>query len=252
MRPDSGRESERATRAAKSCVTLLALILTACTFFQSVHEAVAVPELTRGILREETTVRIEPRPPVEHAPRLQEHLAEHSDVKVDSKPLPPQPAPSEHKPEAKPAPSRPAPVAKPKRKPPVVKKAPVARVEQKARDGAPKAAEDAASGTSLAAAAGTASGTTTDASAALAQIVAVIDAHKRYPRRARQTGTTGTVVLSVVVNDSGIVSQVFVKTPHPSVLLNRAALQAAQPLVGQKVPLEKALTIDVPVRFTLS
>ena len=80
----------------------------------------------------------------------------------------------------------------------------------------------------------------------------MIDAHKRYPRRARQTGAEGDVVLAVMIDGNGVVTHVVLNKPHASVLLNRAALKAAEPRIGQKPPLSTPLTVDVPVRFTLS
>ena len=90
-----------------------------------------------------------------------------------------------------------------------------------------------------------------DESTALALIVREIEAHKRYPRRARQTGIEGRVVLTVDIDENGVVRSVAVGEKHNSVLLNRAALQAADGLVGMKLPLAKAMTVSVPVVFTL-
>jgi len=89
-------------------------------------------------------------------------------------------------------------------------------------------------------------------SKALAVIVAVINEHKRYPRRARQTGTEGEVLLTVNIDAAGTVTAVTVKKPHASVLLNRAARKAADALIGMKLAVTEALNVDVPVVFTLS
>ena len=89
-------------------------------------------------------------------------------------------------------------------------------------------------------------------SKALAVIVAVINEHKRYPRRARQTGTEGEVLLTVNIDAAGTVTAVTVKKPHASVLLNRAARKAADALIGMKLSVTEALNVDVPVVFTLS
>ena len=89
-------------------------------------------------------------------------------------------------------------------------------------------------------------------SKALAVIVAVINEHKRYPRRARQTGTEGEVLLTVNIDAAGTVTAVTVKKPHASVLLNRAARKAADALISMKLAVTEALNVDVPVVFTLS
>ena len=88
-------------------------------------------------------------------------------------------------------------------------------------------------------------------SKAIAEIIAIVEANKSYPRRARQTGQEGTVVLAVHVNASGMVERIEVLKKHVSVLLNRAAKSAAEPLVGAKTPLKSALTLEIPVKFEL-
>ena len=186
---------------------------------------------------------------------LVEHLADASDVKVEAKP-------ESVKEETPPPPEAPKVIEEPKPKPvvkkppvkkkPVKKDLPVDKTEVKASDGA-KASAALSGGKSASPAQGTASGASADArNTALAKIVAVIDEHKRYPRRARQTGAEGDVVLAVTIDGNGIVTGVVIKKPHASVLLNRAALKAAEPLIGVKLPLSAPLTVEVPVRFTIS
>lgn len=250
-------EIRRADRFARVAVAAAALGLLAAGLLTVVQKAIAVPELTKGILRDETTVVIETVPMTPAKEALVEHLSDASDVKVEAKPepvkkeTPPPPPPEAPKviEEPKPKPV----VKKPQvKKKPVKKDLPVARTEVKASDGA-KASAALSGGDSASPTQGTASGTSADArNAALAKIVAVIDEHKRYPRRARQTGAEGDVVLAVTIDGNGIVTGVVLKKPHPSVLLNRAALKAAEPLIGVKLPLSAPLTVEVPVRFTIS
>lgn len=250
-------EIRRADWFARVAVAAAALGLLAAGLLTVVQKAIAVPELTKGILRDETTVVIETVPMTPAKESLVEHLADASDVKVEAKPEPvkeetPPPPPPE-------APQiieepKPKPVVKklPVKKKPVKKNLPVARTEVKASDGT-KAPTALSGGDSASPAQGTASGVSTDAqNAALAKIVAVIDEHKRYPRRARQTGAEGDVVLAVTIDGNGIVTGVVLKKTHASVLLNRAALKAAEPLIGVKLPLSAPLTVEVPVRFTIS
>lgn len=250
-------EIRRADRFARVAVAAAALGLLAAGLLTVVQKAIAVPELTKGILRDETTVVIETVPMTPAKEALVEHLSDASDVKVEAKPepvkeeTPPPPPPEAPKviEEPKPKPV----VKKPQvKKKPVKKDLPVARTEVKASDGA-KASAALSGGDSASPTQGTASGTSADArNAALAKIVAVIDEHKRYPRRARQTGAEGDVVLAVTIDGNGIVTGVVLKKPHASVLLNRAALKAAEPLIGVKLPLSAPLTVEVPVRFTIS
>lgn len=250
-------EIRRADWFARVAVAAAALGLLAAGLLTVVQKAIAVPELTKGILRDETTVVIETVPMTPAKEPLVEHLANASDVKVEAKPepvkeeTPPPPPPEAPKVIEEP---KPKPVVKkpPVKKKPVKKDLPVDKTEVKASDGA-KASAALSGGDSASPAQGTASGTSTDAqNAALAKIVAVIDEHKRYPRRARQTGAEGDVVLAVTIDGNGIVTGVVLKKPHASVLLNRAALKAAEPLIGVKLPLSAPLTVEVPVRFTIS
>ena len=250
-------EIRRADWFARVAVAAAALGLLAAGLFTVVQKAIAVPELTKGILREETTVIIETVPMTPAKEPLVEHLSDASDVKVEAKPepikeeTPPPPPPEAPKVIEKP---KPKPVVKkpPVKKKPVKKDLPVDKTEVKASDGA-KASAAPSGGDSASPAQGTASGTSADArNIALATIVAVIDEHKRYPRRARQTGAEGDVVLAVTIDGNGIVTGVVLKKPHASVLLNRAALKAAEPLIGVKLPLSAPLTVEVPVRFTIS
>lgn len=250
-------EIRRADRFARVAVAVAALGLLAAGLLTVVQKAIAVPELTKGILRDETTVVIETVPMTPAKEPLVEHLADASDVKVEAKPepvkeeMPPPPPPEAPKVIEEP---KPKPVVKkpPVKKKPVKKDLPVDKTEVKASDGA-KASAALSGGKSASLSQGTASGVSTDAqNAALAKIVAVIDEHKRYPRRARQTGAEGNVVLAVTIDGNGIVTGVVLKKTHASVLLNRAALKAAEPLIGVKLPLSAPLTVEVPVRFTIS
>ena len=250
-------EIRRADWFARVAVAAAALGLLAAGLLTVVQKAIAVPELTKGILRDETTVVIETVPMTPAKEPLVEHLADASDVKVEAKPdpvneeTPPPPPPEAPKVIEEP---KPKPVVKkpPVKKKPVKKDLPVDKTDVKASDGA-KASTALSGGDSASPAQGTASGTSADArNTALATIVAVIDEHKRYPRRARQTGAEGDVVLAVTIDGNGIVTGVVLKKPHASVLLNRAALKAAEPLIGVKLPLSAPLTVEVPVRFTIS
>ena len=70
--------------------------------------------------------------------------------------------------------------------------------------------------------------------------------------RGRDEGQSLLHYLAVSISASGVVTAVEVAEKHSSALLNRAALKAADGLVGMKLPLSKAMTVKVPVVFSLS
>ena len=98
---------------------------------------------------------------------------------------------------------------------------------------------------------GSGSGASDGTDQVLAELLAVVEANKTYPRRARQTGQQGEVLLAVEIGPDGRVVSVTIRKKHASALLNRAALKAAEPLEGRPTKLRKAVTIVVPVRFEL-
>lgn len=98
---------------------------------------------------------------------------------------------------------------------------------------------------------GSGSGASDGTDQVLAELLAVVEANKTYPRRARQTGQQGEVQLAVEIGPDGRVVDVSIRKKHASALLNRAALKAAEPLEGRPTKLTKAVTIVVPVRFEL-
>lgn len=273
-------EIRRASLLARCCVGSVAAAIFVAAGVRWVQDALAVPALDQGILREAATVEMvhvvqksEPRD------RLIEHTADESEEKIVAKPEPPkvepvqepEPEPEiipepEPEPEVKPEP-KPEPVPEPKPQPKPKPKKVVKKPQPKPAKPQPKEAvpdeqasvatpaaggtQGAGRGSAPVPAGGAAGNADHDDRSLLAAIVSTIEANKRYPRRARQTGVQGRVVLSVAINAQGTVTGVTVKVPHGSVLLNRAALKAAQPLVGMKLKVSRALTVDVPVEFTL-
>lgn len=248
----------RLTFAAAVCGTVLAVGL------DVFHQAIAVPSLPKGLFQQKVVVALEETP----EPQSQdikdpviEHTVDESDVKVDAKPEPviepePEPVP-EVKPEPKPEP--PPPVKKPKAKPvpkpkpapkPVPKPEPVVEPQAPAPEIRGQAEEGASGGMGGNGAHHSASSDAARQSA-LALIVDTIDANKGYPRRARQNGIEGTVMLRVTIDSDGRISAVDVKKKHASVLLNRAALKAANKLIGMRLEGIGPLEVDVPVVFEL-
>ena len=91
-----------------------------------------------------------------------------------------------------------------------------------------------------------------DDSLELSRLVAVVEAHKVYPRRARQNGESGRLALSVRLDANGTVSAVDIHTSHPSRLLQQAALKAAAPLVGMTTKLGGPREVVIPIVFSLT
>lgn len=87
--------------------------------------------------------------------------------------------------------------------------------------------------------------------AELQRLIAIVNEHKHYPRRARQNNETGRLTISVTLDSSGKVSDVSLASGHPSRLLQQAALEAAQPLRGLVTKLSGPRTIHIPIVFTL-
>lgn len=247
----------RLTFAAAVCGTVLAVGL------DGFHQAIAVPSLPKGLFQQKVVVTLEETPeakPLDIKDPVIEHTVDKSDVKIEAKPEPviepkPEPVP-EVKPEPKPEP--PPPVKKPKAKPvpkpkpapkPVPKPEPVVEPQAPAPEIRGQAEEGASGGMGGNGAHHSASSDAARQSA-LALIVDTIDANKGY-RRARQNGIEGTVMLRVTIDSDGRISAVDVKKKHASVLLNRAALKAANKLIGMRLEGIGPLEVDVPVVFEL-
>lgn len=168
----------------------------------------------------------------------------------------PKPEPVKPKPQPKPQPKRvekPKPVEKPAPKPapaPAVVPSPDAVEGTVAQAGQAGLAEGREGGVGKGVS-GSGSGASDGTDQVLAELLAVVEANKTYPRRARQTGQQGEVLLAVEIGPDGRVASVSIRKKHASALLNRAALKAAEPLEGRPTKLTKAVTIVVPVRFEL-
>lgn len=106
-------------------------------------------------------------------------------------------------------------------------------------------------GSAKQAAATTGSGqNTNDMSNALAQIVQVIEEHKRYPKRARDIGMEGSTVLIVSIDSNGQVIDYRLRDGG-NALFRRATLSAAQHLTGLKTQIRRAATLEIPVRYEI-
>ena len=269
------REAEKAGLWARCITTSAALAVLGAASFGRLHEAIAVPAMPEGLFRTGTYVEIvEPEPVPEtrdRTPDRIEHVVEKSDFTVPERPAPaplptepepqPEPVPApkptpkpdpKPKPVPKPAPKKPAAKPAPQRTKPQAAKSPDALPARTAQAAAQGARGESASGGFAQGVNGTASSASAgEANLAVAELVAVVEAHKRYPRRARQTGIEGTVSLRVKIDENGVVSEVQAEDGGASVILKRAALAAAKPLIGMKTRLSRKITVDIPVKFEL-
>ena len=283
------RESQFADRAARTVVTVAAVGLVLAGGWEVTQKVIQVPNIAAALFREETAVRLVdvPQETLRRAPEtliekpLVEHLTEESDFEVPARPEPepvpepepepepvpepvpepepkpePKPEPVKPKPQPKPQPKRvekPKPVEKPAPKPapaPAVVPSPDAEEGTVAQAGQAGLAEGREGGVGKGVS-GSGSGASDGTDQVLAELLAVVEANKTYPRRARQTGQQGEVQLAVEIGPDGRVVSVTIRKKHASALLNRAALKAAEPLEGRPTKLRKAVTIVVPVRFEL-
>lgn len=277
------RETQFADRAARTVVTVAGVALVLAGGWEVTQKVIQVPNVAAALFREETAVRLVdvpqetrrevPETPIEKP--LVEHLTEESDFEVPAHPEPkpepePEPAPEPEpepipEPEPKPEPVKPKPQPKPAPKrvekpKPVQKPAPAAAptpapsleaVEGPVAQAGQAGLADGREGGVGTGVSGTGSGASDGTDRVLAELLAVIEANKTYPRRARQTGQQGEVLLAVEIGPDGRVASVSIRKKHASALLNRAALKAAEPLEGRPTKLLKAVTIVVPVRFEL-
>lgn len=242
-------DARRATLTAGSAALLMLAALIVAFGLDVTRRVLAVPSLPAGTYRERVVIedfrRSTPVPTTN--PELVEHTVKESEFTIESKPAPVTHAAGT---EPTPAPSPiPDPIPEPAAEPPKPVAPPAEAAPQKVSSGS--SAKPASGGTAGSAVRqGNAARSSEDA--VLAVIVREIEAKKRYPRRARQTGVEGRVVLRIEIAENGVVSNVEVAERHPSSLLNRAALKAAEDLKGRRLDVRKPLTVSVPVVFTLT
>lgn len=253
------REALEAARGARGVLAAFAVVVIAAVGMNSFMQAISVPSLPSGVLRQKIVVPLVEDPPATKKSKetLVEHTVAKSDFQIEkkiaepvieSKPEPklePKPVP---KPKVRPQPKaqpRPQPQSEPKAAVQKAKESPASEVKSTGSDAA-----GASGGVGLPA--GSNLGQAKEArESALAVIVNVIEANKSYPRRARQTGVEGEVLLTVRIAAGGLISSVDIKKKHRSALLNRAAARAAEKLLGMRIEGAPQMTVDVPVVFSL-
>ena len=257
------REALEAARGARGVLAAFAVVVIAAVGMNSFMQAISVPSLPSGVLRQKIVVPLVEDPPATKKSKetLVEHTVAKSDFQIEKKIAEPviesKPEPKlEPKPEPKPVPKpkvrlqpkaqpRPQPQSEPKAAVQKAKESPASEVKSTGSDAA-----GASGGVGLSA--GSNLGQAKEArESALAVIVNVIEANKSYPRRARQTGVEGEVLLTVRIAAGGLISSVDIKKKHRSALLNRVAARAAEKLLGMRIEGAPQMTVDVPVVFSL-
>lgn len=248
-------ESIRATKLARGIVAAVVGCVLLFLTTEFVQQRFAVPSLPVGLLREKIvlTQMVEEVPQVKKE-KLIEHTVDESDYAVKTPPkVEPPPEPVKPKVEPKPQPKlKPKPQPKPKPKPKVKPKPAPEPLVEPAQEPVGTGDKGVATGSAQSVASempgNAAQG---EADMAIAMIVAEIEKRKRYPRRARQINQEGTVLLTIQINRFGsVVSVDFAKKARFS-LLNRAAMKAADRLIGRQLPVKRELTVQVPVVFKL-
>lgn len=231
------------------------------------------PVLTMPSLKEErpnaavVTFVERPTPVAPFGPTLTRHVAPKSPVTVPIPDSTPVPAPA--KPAEQPTRVRtseqavPAPATAPKKRPePARIKPTTTRATASRPTPAPRPLEEeppqpsGGEGLSRPTAGGTPSGTSDASSASvlsdtLARLTQVVNQHKRYPRRAREMGAEGTVTLGIDIDANGVVARIAILRSSNVGSLDRAAVKAAQALLGMQTSIRHAMTVQLPMQFAL-
>ena len=87
----------------------------------------------------------------------------------------------------------------------------------------------------------------------LAALVRVIEANKRYPRNARRAGIEGSVALRVIIGSEGRVSGFTLERSCGKSVLDDAARELGNSLVGLDIPAARghSMTVTIPVQYAL-
>lgn len=97
---------------------------------------------------------------------------------------------------------------------------------------------------------GSGSGASDGTDQVLAELLAVVEANKTYPRRARQTGQQGEVLLAVEIGPDGRVVSVTIRKKHASALLT--ARPSKPPNRSKGVPQSSRRRLPSWCPFTLN
>ena len=88
-----------------------------------------------------------------------------------------------------------------------------------------------------------------------ARLKAAIEAHKRYPRRARRLGQQGQIIVRFVVDHNGVINAVEVVQSSGFKRLDQAAIETIRSISGQlpfpeEIP-RKHWTFRIPITYRL-
>lgn len=91
---------------------------------------------------------------------------------------------------------------------------------------------------------------------AAAKIVYQMERYKKYPKQARRINAEGITKVTFSINSAGIVANVNITDSSGYSILDNAALQAAEKIIGSKVVTDESynnlLQVTVPVDFYLN
>jgi protein TonB len=88
----------------------------------------------------------------------------------------------------------------------------------------------------------------------LAALIREVEANKRYPRNARRAGIEGRVALRVVISPDGRVSGCTLARVCGKSVLDDAARELGETLVGLDIPAARgrSMTVTIPVQYSLT
>ncbi len=267
MHNDQSLETSLASQWARLVSTTMFAVVCLVFGLNIASTLLPVPAFSSGVFRQKVEVPLERRNFAElaHA-QIIEHTVEKSDFKVDRKLPEKEPEPQKEPEKKQDSVKKIKPVQTPKTKirpkyknEMVIKPQPTHAEKQKVEEkksqletqGSDQAGDAGGIGQSVGQNHSSDSQQNSLKESALALIVNVIEANKHYPRRARQTGIEGKVILSVAIANDGVIHSVNIKEKHNSSLLNRAAMKAAEKLLGMRLGGMGEMRIEVPIVFKL-
>ena len=227
---DNHKETLFARRIARFVLFAAFAVLIIAGGLRVVEQSLAVPSLAPKLFKEKVElawVKIE-------KPKKIEHVVDKSEFKIETPPEPPKK------------------VEKPKPKPPVKKpivKKEIPKKEEIVEDFSPAIKNE--KGGEKDSAQNALQGNAEDLkNQSLALIIQTIEKNKHYPRRARQMGLEGRVILKITIQ-KGIIQSVDFQEKNKTEMLNQAAINAAEKLKGKSLPFKGDLVVNVPVEFSL-
>lgn len=226
---DNHTETLFARRIARFVLFAAFAVLIIAGGLRVVEQSLAVPSLAPKLFKEKVElawVKIE-------KPKKIEHVVEKSEFKIET---PPEPPKKVEKPKPKPKPI-------PKIKKEIPKKEEIVDDFSPAIENEKGGEKDSAQNAFQ--------GNAEDLkNQSLALIIQTIEKNKHYPRRARQMGLEGRVILKITIQ-KGIIQNIDFAQKNKTEMLNQSAMSAAEKLKGKSLPFQGDLVVNVPVEFSL-